>query len=130
MPENDDQFAKEIEQIFIGTVRWGKRSAYTLAAGLVVAVIVGVVTWFSANPVDRDEIHSGLAFGLAGTVFFVVCMAARIFDPKPTAKCPKCSCDWNLECQHDSQTWLNWKCCPSCGLNLIGEKLDQRGPNS
>ena len=130
MPENDDQFAKEIEQIFIRTTKWSKRSGYTLTAGLVVALVVGVVTWFSANPIDRDGIHSGLAFGLAGSVFFVVCMAARIFDPKPVAKCPKCNCDWNVECQQNSQAWLDWKCCPGCRLNLIDEQLEPSGPDS
>ena len=123
MSKNEEEFSKEIEQIFIERINWGKRTAKLLLAGVAIAIAVGVATWFSANPIDRDEIHSGLALGLAGSVFFVICMVARIFDPKPIAKCPKCECDWSQESQDDSQ-WLNWKCCPSCGLNLNDNEPD------
>ncbi len=121
MPKNDEQLAKEVEQIFMKTIIWGNRSGKTLLAGLVVGMGVGVLTWFCAKPIDRDEIHMGLALGFAGSVFFIICMALRIFDPKPSATCPKCKCDWNLESQNDSQAWLNWKCCPGCGLKLAAD---------
>jgi len=109
-------------------VRHDARANRTLGALLVASVVVGLATWFSQEPKDRDDVHGGLALGLGLATLFFGGLLFRMLSPKPSATCPQCGCDWNVESDNDLQKWLTWGHCPSCGLNMSGDIASHEEP--
>ena len=117
-PEIDPQFASEVARQKKMAIQHSARVIWTLGASLIAGVVVGLGTWFIPEPMDRDDIHVGFALGLGGATFFFGGLLCRILFPKPSAECPHCGCDWNIESENDMQKWLTWHCCPRCGLQM------------
>jgi len=55
-------------------------------------------------------------------IFFLIALGGRLLFPKPSATCPQCGCDWNAESDNDTQRWMDWSCCPGCGLKMRAER--------
>ena len=98
-----------------------------LEVPLTAGVAVGVAVWFVQRPMDRDDVHVGLALGLGLATFLFGCLLCRGL-PKPSAECPQCGCDWNIESENDMQKWLTWHCCPGCGLKMIDDTACEQKP--
>jgi hypothetical protein len=127
-PEIDPKLAMEVARQKEMAIRHSARANWTLGALLLASIIVGLATWLSQEPRDRDEIHSGAALGLALTTFFLGGLLVRMLHPKPCTKCPQCGCDWNIESDNDQQKWLAWDHCPGCGLNMSGDIASHEKP--
>lgn len=110
---------KQVAISHLGRLRWVR--GISLLAG----VAIGLGTWFSPSPADRDGLHFGFALGLAGATFFIGGMLGRLLFSKPIAQCPQCGCDWNLESDNDPQKWTAWRRCPGCGLSICDEIGDR-----
>lgn len=67
---------------------------------------------------NRDDIHVGLALGSGLTVLLFGALFCRFLFPIPSAKCPDCRCDWNVESENNIEKWLSWHSCPGCGLKM------------
>jgi len=106
---------KQVVIRHLGRLRWVR--GISLLAG----IAIGLGTWFSPSPADRDGLHFGFALGLAGATFFIGGMLGRLLFSKPSAQCPQCGCDWNAESENDVQRLLAWRCCPGCGLGMRNE---------
>lgn len=128
--DTDPQLASEVQRIKRMAIRHHARIWWAIGACLVAGLAVGLVTWFSERPTDRDDAHAGLAFGLGGAAFFIGCLLCRGLFPKPRAECPKCGCDWNQESENDVQRWLAWHACPGCGLRMSDDIDSDDKPNS
>jgi hypothetical protein len=115
---NDAEFATEVARIKAAAIGHGRRVGWSLAALLIAGVLVGTAVWFMADPRDRDNILAGAAMGLGLATFFLGGLLSRTVFPRPKAECPRCGCDWNIESGNDIQQWLNWHCCPGCGLKM------------
>ncbi len=103
----------------LGCLRWVR--GISLLAG----VAIGVGTWFSQPPADRDGLRHGFALGLAGATFLAGGLLGRLLFPRPNGLCPQCKCDWNLESENDARKWSAWRCCPGCGLSICDEIGDR-----
>jgi hypothetical protein len=114
--DDDRKLADEVALLKAKAIRHGTHVFRALGAFLVTAVIVGVGTWFSAQPINRDDLHGGLALGLAASTFFVLSLLSRVLCPPPKILCPKCGYDWRGSEPNDD--WLTWSCCPGCGLKM------------
>jgi hypothetical protein len=97
--------------------RWGKRMIRTLMVWLIIGIVVGLITWFTQEPIEHDSILFGGVLGLGAGTFFIGCLLSRLLMPKPDTKCPKCGHDWKGSDADDD--WLMWKCCPGCGLKMM-----------
>ena len=118
MSPPNPNLATEVQRIKQAAIQRDARVRRALGPLAIAGVLVGVAVWFLADPRNRDEIHASAAIGLGLAVFFVGCLLCRMVYPIPTAECPQCGCDWNLESEHDLQKWLAWQCCPGCGLRM------------
>jgi hypothetical protein len=116
--ETDLELAAEIARIKSMAIQRCVRSNWTFGAALIAAVVIGVAVWFIQKPMDRDEIHVGLAVGLGLATLLFGSLLCRFLFPIPSAECPKCGCDWNIESENDMQKWLRWHSCPGCGLKM------------
>ena len=126
-PEIDQQLADEVARLKKMAIHRSTRLNWILAACLIASVLVGLVTWFLQNPMNRDEIMFGGVLGLGGATFFIGCMLARMLIPKPDTKCPKCRYDWQGSDPTDN--WLTWNCCPACGLKMSDDIGSHEKPN-
>ena len=117
-PETDPLLATEVARIKRMTIEHNARVNWTIGALLIAGVVIGGAVWFIQRPRDRDDTHLGLALGLGGATFCIGCILCRMVFPKPSAECPQCGCDWNIESENDIQKWLTWHCCPGCGLKM------------
>ena len=115
------KLADEVATLRDAAFQHRKGSHWFLLGTLMATALVGLVTWFSQRSADRDDLHFQLALGLAATVFFFACLLGRLLFPRPSAICPQCGCDWNLESENNTQRWLAWQRCPGCGLVMSGE---------
>lgn len=124
-PETDEQFTIEVARIKRAAIDHSRRVSRSLVALLILGVVVGAAVWFIQDPRDRDDIHGGVAMGLGLAAFFFGGLLCRMVFPKPSAECPQCGCDWNIESENDMHKWLTWHCCPACGLKMsddVGSK--------
>ena len=115
--ETDQEFRKEVAGLKDADLRWHNRIHWVIVVWLILGVVVGVGTWFSQKPIDRDEIMFGGVFGLGFAVWFFGCMLGRMRFPRPAIKCPQCGNDWTLSDDYPINL-LTWKCCPGCGLKI------------
>ena len=117
-PETDPQLTTEIARIKRMAIQRSARSNWTFVAASIAAVVVGFAVWFIQRPMDRDDIHGGLALGSGLAILLFGSLLGRFLFPIPGAECPKCGCDWNIESENDMQKWLNWHSCPGCGMKM------------
>ena len=128
-PTTEPQLAGEVARIKRAALQYNTRINRSLAAVLIAGVVVGVGVWFLQRPIDRDEVHFSLAAGLGLAIFVLGGLVCRMMFRRPRAECPQCDCDWNNESENNIQTWLNWHCCPGCGLKMrAGADLTEK-PN-
>lgn len=119
--ETDRMLSAEVARIKSMTIQRSKRVNRSSGILLIAAITVSVAVWFTQNPVDRDDAHLSLSLGLGAAVFCLGCIFFRFLYPIPRAKCPRCGCDWNVESDNDTQEWLAWNSCPSCGLKMADD---------
>ena len=124
-PDTDMRFTDEVALQKAMAIQRSARINWAVSVFLVIAVVVGIGTWFSAKPINRDDLHGGLALGLALGTFCLFCLAGRLLFPPLRPKCPKCGHDWMGSVANDD--WLTWTCCPGCGLRMSDE--DGPSPN-
>ena len=119
-PDNESQFAGEVARLRKMTIANDARVNWTLAVSLIAGVVVGIGVWFIQRPMDRDDVHFGLALGLGLATFMFGGGLVRIIrGPMPKAKCPQCERAWEIP--GDEPVWLTWNCCPGCGLKMNDE---------
>lgn len=116
-PEIEPQLASEFARQKKMAVQHSARVIWIIVALFVAGVAVGLGTWFIQQPIDRDDVHGGLALGLGAATFCFGCLLYRLLFPRPTAKCPQCGYVWESQ-QEGGHDWLTWKCCPGCGLKM------------
>ena len=115
------QYAERITQLRAETIRHSRHAAWLLGAAFLASAAIGLAIWFWEPARDRDNVHFGFAGGAGLMVFFLICLGSRLFSQKPKAICPRCGCDWNAESDNNTQLWMDWRCCPGCGLDICGE---------
>lgn len=120
-PANTQQLVGEVTRQKEAALQHLKGNLRFLAVSLLAGVVVGLGAWFSQRSADRDSLDLQFALALAATVFCFACLLGRLLFPKPSATCPQCRCDWNLESDNDTQRWLAWRRCPGCGLDMSGD---------
>jgi len=120
-PQIDPQLASEVAQIKRMTIQRNVRAKWQILFLFSAAAAAGLGTWFSAQPINRDDIHGGLAMGLGLATFLFGGLLCRFLYPIPDAECPQCGCDWNSESKNDIHKWLQWECCPGCGLKMTDD---------
>ena len=126
----DARLASQIALRKEQALRHSARVNWSLAALAAAGIFVGVITWFSQQPRDRDDLHGGLAMGLALATFVVGGLLFRLLLRRPSAKCPQCGCDWNEKTGNDLHQWLAWDHCPGCGIKMNGAASSQASPSS
>lgn len=119
-PAMDSQFRATVSRLKQDELSYRSRLGWSLGAWFISGVVVGMGTWFSLKPMDRDETVFGGVLGLGVATFFFGGMLSRMLIRKPETKCPQCGTDWRLSGE-DSKNLLTWKCCPGCGLKLSDE---------
>ena len=118
--ETDAALTNEMARLKAVASQWNARSNWMLARSFVAAALVGLATWFLQDRRDRDDIHAGLALGLAGATFLFGALVARIRFLRPDIKCPQCGYDWDM-CPEGKHDWMTWEYCPGCGLKMCDE---------
>ena len=116
-PEIDPGLRRKVASLKAADLTWRNRMNWALGVWLILGVVVGVGTWFSQKPIDRDETMFGGVLGLGFATWFFGCMLTRMLFPKPDIKCPQCGNDWTLSDEYPINL-LTWKCCPGCGLKM------------
>jgi hypothetical protein len=127
-PTNTQQLVGEVARQKETALLHLKGNHRFLAVSMLAGVVVGLGAWFSQRPPDRDSLHLQFALALAAAVFCFACLLGRLLFPKPSATCPQCGCDWNLESENNTQLWLAWRCCPGCGLDMCGDVNEDEVP--
>jgi hypothetical protein len=127
-PEPDLRLATSVARIREAHLHWRSRLARAVGSWFFAGVIVGLTTWFLQRPIDRDAIMAGGVLSLGLAVFFFGGLLTRMLFPSPSARCPRCGCDWNAESSSDAPTWLAWEHCPGCGLRLSGDVASHQKP--
>ena len=126
--EMDPRFAAEIarmKKLTIETNRWDGRC---LLAAAVAGLVAGVAAWFGSIEPDRtfgDKM--GFSAGAGMLVSVIVFAIGRVSTDhnRPAPNCPRCSYCWGIG--EDMDEWLQWKCCPSCGLKVNdGDEAKER----
>ena len=120
-PVNSQPLADEVARLKHGAIRHLGCLRWVRGISLLAGVAIGMGTWFSQPPADRDGLHHGFALGLAGATFLGGGLLGRLLFPRPNGQCPQCKCDWNLESDSDTRKWTAWRRCPGCGLKLSGD---------
>lgn len=120
-PVNAQPLADEVARRKQVAIRHLRRLRWVRGVSLLSGLAIGVGTWFSQSPADRDGIQLGFALGLAAATFLAGGLLGRLLFPRPNGQCPQCKCDWNTESENDVQRLLAWRCCPGCGLGLRDE---------
>ena len=115
------QFVQSIAELRAEPIRHNRLTAWVLGGSFLAGAAVGIAIWFLEPARDRDNVHLGFAGGVGLMVFFLVGLGSRFLSPKPEAICPQCGCDWNAESDNNTQVWMDWRCCPGCGLDICGE---------
>ena len=115
------QYAERIAQLRAETIRHNRVTVWVLGLAFLAGAAIGLATWFWEPVRDRDNVHLGFAGGVGLMIFFLLCLGSRFLSPKPQAICPQCGCDWNAESDNNTQLWMDWRCCPGCGLDICGE---------
>jgi hypothetical protein len=108
----------EVARLRKATIDYRKRTEWATLASLFAGAVSGVATWFIAEPIDRDEIHAGVAMAVGLGVLLAGGLLFRVLVPKPRpAQCSQCGYIWEFpnEGGHD---WLEWTNCPGCGLKM------------
>jgi hypothetical protein len=118
----DQELAVAAARIKQATINHNKRTVRILGVLFVVGVAVGLAVWFGQVPMDRDSTHFSSAIALGFGVFSIGCIILWVLFPRPPALCPKCQYDWNAQTDN-SASWLDWKHCPRCGLDLTLDGL-------
>jgi hypothetical protein len=117
-PHVDQRITRAVAELKKVAIDHLTRVKRTLAASCVAGTVVGFGAWFTAQPMDRDEVHIGLVLALAAGTFLLGCLLGRLLFPRPAARCPQCGCDWKMESENNVHVWLSWRCCPHCGLSM------------
>jgi hypothetical protein len=115
-PEKNQQLASEVARIKTLALQRSKRANRTVGISIIGCVMLGLVAWFIWKPKDSDDI--GLLVLMCSLPFFLVGLLTRVLLPIPSAECPQCGSDWNLETENDVQKWVMWRSCPRCGLRM------------
>ena len=125
-PDIDSVLRTKVARLKEAHLRWGSRTAWAIGIWSIAGIVVGLGTWFSQKPMNRDEIMIGDVLGLGLATFFIGGMLTRILFPKPDIKWPQCGHDWKGSIPNDD--WLTWKCCPGCGLTMSDDAGWQEKP--
>ena len=105
----DPKFAVEIARMKQLIIEMNRRDGRWLLAIALVGLVVGVAAWFGLR-----ELGPSFAAGGIGSMLGMVIWLVSIDTPAP--KCPRCSFCWGIG--ESVNEWLNWKCCPGCGLKI------------
>jgi hypothetical protein len=119
-PEIDPELHRKVASLTAADFIWRKRTNRSLAVWLIAGSVVGVGTWFTQKPIDRDETMFWGVFALGFATWFFGCMLNRMLFPKPDIKCPQCGNDRTLSEEYPINL-LTWKCCPGCELKINDE---------
>ena len=116
--EIDLRFAAEIARMKKLTIEKDRRDGLGfLAVAVAGLVAAGVALWFGLPVPDRtfgDKMGVSAIVGmLVSVIGFVICFWT---DTPAAPYCPRCSYCWGVA--ENVNEWLNWNCCPSCGLKV------------
>jgi hypothetical protein len=114
----DPRFAAEIARMKQLIIEMNRRDGRWLLAIALAGLAVGVAAWFGLG-----ELGPSVAAGGIGSMIGIVIWLGSIDPSAP--KCPRCGFCWGAG---ESMTeWLEWKCCPGCGLRINdGGEADER----
>ena len=120
--EIDLRFAAEIARMKKLIIDKNKRDGLWLLAAAVAGLLVaGVAAWFGLMEPEMEpdrtfgeKMKVSAAVGmLVSVIGFVICFWT---DTPAAPYCPRCSYCWGVA--ENVNEWLNWNCCPSCGLKV------------
>jgi hypothetical protein len=126
--EHQQQFAGDVVRLRRAVRERAGRIRWMLSASLVGGLVAGLAVWFCQPVHDRDGDHLGFSLSLGALTFFLGGMLGCLLFPRPSANCPQCGCDWHAESENNTQVWLAWQHCPSCGLGMPGENAGDVKP--
>jgi len=123
LPPGERDIRSKVARLKDDHRRWRQRIAAMRVLWFLAAFVTGLATWLAQEPANRDPaMFSGVA-ALMIAILVAGTLLTRVLFPKPQIKCPQCGQQWQRSDSKDS--WLNWKCCPECGLQIRGE-VDRR----
>ena len=114
--EIDLRFSAEIARMKKLTIEKNRRDGRVLLALAVASLVAGVAAWFGLMEPNRAFGEKMGVSALVGMLVSVIGFVICFWTDTPASNCPRCSYCWGVA--ENVNEWLNWNCCPSCGLKV------------